>query len=156
MPRRAATLVLLACLSPLPVAALDLGYQGWGMRVGATASPSAIVVGAEVDLGNLTKRLRLVPSLDLASASDTTVLSLALPVHWHVTDQGELRPYVGAGVVATALDLESQLDDQRGVDVGAFALLGAGYQRSTGLLFLEASLASGDAYRVKVVVGWRF
>ena len=156
MSKRLAVALLLACLAALPAAAADLGYEGWGMRVGSTSSPGRIVLGAEMNLGQLTDRLRFVPAVDLESGSDTTVLSLSLPVQFHVTDEGELRPYFGGGAVVSALDVENNLDDQNGVEVGAFVMLGFEMRRSRSGLFAEASLATGEAYTSKLVIGWRF
>jgi len=143
-----------------PATARDLDYQGWGARVGATSSPGMPVLGAHFDLGEVADRIHLVPALELGLRSDTTVLTLVLPLLyvWGDTDalSDNARFYVGGGAVLNALDAEGSRARGEDFEVAPVIVFGLEVRGGLESPFLEGSFSTGDAYSRKLVIGWRF
>lgn len=148
------TLSLLGLLAP--EAARALSFESWGLRAGTTSSPGSLVVGGEVDLGEVAGPVRFVPSLELGLRSDTSVLTLGLPLLYTWGDRGEVRLYVGAGVLVSLLDLEGRYDLEDEYEVAPLLTFGLELGGTLESMYLEATVSTGDAYATKFLVGWRY
>lgn len=140
----------------LPGAACAVGFEGWGLRAGTTSNPGSLVVGAEVELGEVVGPIRFIPSLELGLRSDTSVLSLGLPLLYTWGDRGEVRLYVGAGALVSALDLEGRYELENEYEVAPFLSFGLELGGTLESMYLEGTVSSGDAYSTKMLVGWRY
>jgi hypothetical protein len=63
----------------------DVGYRGWGPRVGVTMDPDQVHFGAHIDSGNLARHIRLQPNVEVGIGDDLTLVALirgGLPVQF--------------------------------------------------------------------------
>ena len=50
--------------------AADIGWYGWGPRVGLSSDPDQVIGGAQFDLGEFTRNLRFQPSAEIGFGDD--------------------------------------------------------------------------------------
>lgn len=154
---RLGALGLCLLLGAVPAAA-EMGFYGWGPRIGGGDDPDQFLVGVHQDLGEFVTNLRFQPSLDLGIGGDDTVVSLAVPVHYRFPGHSSATPYVGGGLLLAWIDR----DRPRRGDDSEFEIapvLAGGVEwpvGESGDLLLEIQIPGGDAHDAKVFVGWIF
>jgi len=169
--RRARTAHSLAVAAALAAALLvagpaaaqhpDLGFRGWGLRLGAASDPDQAVAGVHWNLGELVENLRLQPSLELGVGDDVATVSLLVPVHYRFDVAADLTPYAGAGVLFAAIDRDDRprrrRDDDEDFEIAPVAVGGLELPMSRGRdLLVELHVGGGDAFDARVLVGWSF
>jgi hypothetical protein len=156
----------LLALAAAPAAAQHLALASAGFRAGLSDEPEQASAGLVFDLGELAPRLRLQPSLDVASGKNGfSAVGLLAPVHYRFPPLGALHPYAGGGVQFSYIETarptfqrrpRSHDYDVAPVAVGGFDLpfgrRGGGLQR----LSLELEVGGGDAYDARLVFGVMF
>ena len=60
----------------------DIGYRGWGPRVGLASDPDQVIGGAHIDFGEFAKNVRFVPNAELGIGDDVFIVSVTAPVHY--------------------------------------------------------------------------
>jgi hypothetical protein len=136
-------------------AVADMGFYGWGPRIGVGEDPDQFLVGVHQDLGEFVEDLRFQPSLDLGFGDDHTVASLALPVHYRFALE-TATPYLGGGLLLQWIDFDPPRG-RGGSDFDITGLLAGGVEwgvAGAGDIFLEIQIPGGDAHDVKVAFGW--
>lgn len=156
--RRAALLLALLALAPLPAAGQDIAFRGWGLRAGVADDPDQVVLGAQFNFGEFIPRLRFQPNVEVGFGDDANIFSLGLPVHYRYAASRSLTLYGGGGIVLGLIDLD---DDRRGDDGSEFdisPMLAGGLEWPMGgnQLSLELNVAGGDFPGAKLMVGWMF
>ncbi|HEY9423125.1 MAG TPA: hypothetical protein VIW92_17055 [Thermoanaerobaculia bacterium] len=157
--RRTALLLALLALLPLPAAAQDIAFRGWGLRAGIADDPDQVVLGAQFNFGEFIPRLRFQPNVEVGFGDDANILSLALPVHYRYAASRSLTLYGGGGLALGLVDVD---DDRSGDDDGSefdiSPMLAGGLEWPMGRnrLSLELNVAGGDFPAAKLVVGWMF
>ena len=148
---------LVSCLltGAAPVAA-EMGFFGWGPRLGVSDDPDQIVVGVHQDLGEFAEDWRFQPSLDVGLGDDHTVVSAALPVHYRFSGRSSATPYVGGGLLLAWIDRDRP---GRGGDsefeIAPMVVGGVEWRvRRHADALLEIQIPGGDTQDVKVIVGW--
>lgn len=159
--RRAALLLAILALAPIPAAAQDIAYRGWGLRAGVADDPDQVVLGAQFNFGEFIPRLRFQPNVEVGFGDDANILSLALPVHYRYAASRSLTLYGGGGLVVGLIDLDDDNNrggDDEGSEFDISPMLAGGLEWPMGRnqLSLELNVAGGDFPGAKLVVGWMF
>jgi hypothetical protein len=160
----ATCLAVAAALAAAPgAAAASLAPSSFGPRLGLGDDPDQVVVGFVVDYGDLTPRLRLQPSLDLALGEDDfSAVSLLVPVHYRFPAVGAFNPYAGGGIQLSYLDYGDPQGRGRGhgdgtdFDIAPMGVAGVDFpmnRNAAGLerMALELELGGGDAADVRLM-----
>ena len=144
------------CLSSVPAwAQRSAGFHGWGPRAGVTINPDQFHLGAHFDLGDLAKRLMLLPNAEVGFGDDLTVLTTMFEVDYRFYDTwGSWNPYVGGGIGPVF----AWHDGGSNTDFGLTVQAGLARQLSSqpGFMFFEIKLGLADYPDVKFTVGWNF
>ena len=157
--KRAAILLALLALGPLPAAGQDIAFRGWGLRAGVADDPDQVVLGAQFNFGEFIENLRFQPNVEVGFGDDANILSLALPVHYRYAASRSLTLYGGGGLTLGLIDEDE--DNGRGDDGSEFdiaPMLAGGLEWPLGRnrMSLELNLTGGDLPGGKLVVGWMF
>src|SRR5262245_66133326 len=88
-------LVAIVALAACTVASADIGYHGWGPRVGVADDPDQVVAGVHWDLGEFVPNLRFEPSAEIGIGDHDTALLGHLIVAWYFTPHPKVRHYPG-------------------------------------------------------------
>lgn len=158
---RPCSALILFTLCAATASAADLGFYGWGPRVGVADDPDQVLVGIHQDLGEIVENLRLQPSLDLGLGDDHTVLTALVPVHYRFRDvDAAVTPYVGAGIAVTWTDRDQprrSRGDDDDLDIAPAIIAGVEWRvRAKADALVEVQLGGGDAHDVRLHFGWIF
>lgn len=151
---------VLAAAAVTAAPAADVGFRGWGPRVGASSDPDQVVVGAQFDLGEFVPHLRWQPSVELGVGDHKTSLYGNFMVAYYFPVKAAVTPYAGAQVVAWLFDNDlngpdDPFDDGFNAEIGLAAVGGIETKLKSGTRFLaELQAGIGDVPDVKAVVGW--
>lgn len=140
-------------------AAAEMGFYGWGLRLGVGDDPDQILVGVHQDFGEFVENLRFQPSLDLGFGDDHTIVSAVLPVHYRFPGHSSATPYVGGGLLLAWIDRDPPGRGGGASEFEIAPLLAGGVEwpiRETGDALLEIQIPGADAHDAKVFVGWIF
>lgn len=147
--------VLLAIVLPA-AASGEMGFYGWGFRLGLGDDPDQVILGIQQDLGEFVEHLRFQPNLELGLGDDHTIVSGTIPVHYRFQTDSSVTPYAGGGLQVAWIDREKGRDDTE-LEISPVFIGGAEWSLRKGSdLFLEFHLGTGDAHSAKLVVGWMF
>lgn len=150
----ALALGLLVYLVPATAEAADLGYRGWGPRVGVSESPDQIVGGVHFDMGEFAPRVRLQPSVEVGFGDDIFSLAGNFMVSYYFNIDSELTPYAGGELSVVFLDHDEGGSD---TELGPAGVGGVEMRLSSGTrFFLELQLGFDDLPDAKVMAGWTF
>lgn len=156
MKRYIVAAVVLVCMcSATAQAQRKAGFHGWGPRGGVTINPDQVHLGAHFDLGDLAKRLMLIPNAEIGFGSDVTVLTPTIEVDYRFFDNwGSWNPYVGGGIGPVF----AWYDGGSNTDLGIAIQGGIARQLSSkpGFMFIEFKVGLADYPDVKFTVGWNF
>lgn len=147
--------------APLTARAQDqIGYRGWGPRLGAAFGPDQVEFGAHLDFGHFADHIRLQPNLEVGVGDDLTIVSFNgdLAYRFH-SKWGTWSPYVGGGLNINVVnrDRPRWLDDDTDTDLGVSALGGIQKTLMSGdRFFLEMKLGLVDSPDFKFLAGWTF
>ena len=135
-------------------AAADVGYRGWGPRVGLSDDPDQVVGGVHFDLGEFTPHVRLQPSVEVGFGDDVNSLLGNFMVSYYFQPQKSLTPYAGGQFTAAFFDPDRGDTE---TEIGIAAVGGVETRLSGGARFLvEIQLGFGDIPDVKLMAGWTF
>ena len=94
MRSRTARVVLTALIVlviPAATLAADIGYRGFGPRVGVSSDPDQVVGGIHFDFGEFAKNVRLQPSVEVGFGDDTTTFQANFMVAYYFPVKAEVR-----------------------------------------------------------------
>jgi len=135
-----------------------LGFEQWGVRVGATSDVDQVVGGVQFNFGEVVRDLRLQPDVELGAGDDATTLYGTVPVYYRFRARS-MTPYAGGGLALGWVDRDlppGATGDESSFEVGARATGGLEWQRRKGEFFVELSLGFGDVQDVRAVAAWMF
>jgi hypothetical protein len=148
-------LAALLLLTPSSPALAVLGYQTWGVRGGVGVDPDQGIIGVHWNFGNFSKRTRLQPNVELGFGDNSTVGSLAIPVHYRFGNSPDFTPYAGGGILLGYIDRDKPKDSSGDWFIEPLGVVGIEWPLSGGGdLFLELGISFGDAHDAKLMVGW--
>jgi hypothetical protein len=162
-------LVVVWAMLAVPAAAQDdsarsssgtsgIGWNGWGVRVGASTDPDQVYGGFHFELGEFARDVRFRPTVEIGSGDDAVLLQALAEVHYVFSKVQVWRPYVGGGVGWSWIDLDNVPPGRKDSD-SDLALMGIGgvetKMKSGTLLFFELKIGFGDDDPdLKIGVGW--
>jgi len=146
----------LVVLTPVPADA-----TGWGPRVGVTMDPDQIHFGAHAYMGDVSKRIRFQPNVEVGMGDDLTVAALNFEAVYRFAENWDVwSPYAGGGV-----GLNWYSWDDGGVPGRDDSEMEAGLNLVGGIekgldggdrFLLEVKLGVGDSPEMKITAGWTF
>ena len=148
MIRKLILAVLLAAV--VPAAAGAEAFQTIGPHLGFSSGPDQVIVGGQLQMGDIAPQVDFLPGVDLGFGDDMTLLTLNGDFHYRfkVTDM-TWQPYLGGGVAITFGEGESA--------AGGTFIGGAEVPTKTGSrFFVEGKIGFGDNYDFKFLAGWHF
>ena len=149
---------LLICLPAAADSSRPVGFCGAGPRLGLTVNPDQIHVGGQLDFGDLTPGLMIIPNLELGFGDHTTTVAPSFELDYRFRHNWSAwSPYLGGGFGPIFYSFEGGAgsDTRFGVYVeGGFSRQLTG--KNLGRFFVEGKLGLGDAPDFKVTAGWMF
>jgi opacity protein-like surface antigen len=164
----AITLVLVALPLLAGEARAEVGFQGWGPRIGISDDPDQVVVGAHFDLGEFAQHVRFQPSVDFGFGDDITTFTGNAMVGYYFPVKGQVTPYAGGQVTAAVFhhdewngedhhNDEWAGEDDTNTEIGGAIVGGIEARLKGGTRFLvELQIGLGDVPDVKLLAGWTF
>jgi len=160
MLRRLCFTCLLAGLVPAAALAAEGSFTTYGPRIGFSTDPSQIVLGGQLELGEVAPDIDFVPSVDLGFGDHTTLVSLNGDFHYRFTVEGQKwQPYAGAGIALHffTFDNPGPFVDHSDTAAGGSLIVGADVPTDRGSrFFVEGKFALGDGPSFKLLAGWNF
>lgn len=122
----------------------SIGFEGWGIRAGASSDPDQLYGGVHFNLGEFTKDIRFRPIIELGLGDDQTLLQAMGEVHYVFSRfKKNLTPYLGGGLGITYVNYDN---DHHGDDSDTEASL-------CGIAGIETELYLGTQLFFEFKVG---
>lgn len=138
----------------------DVGFRGWGPRLGLSLDPDQIHFGAHLDFGMLARRVRFQPNVEFGFGEHVDLFTLNAEAAYRFVERWDVwSPYLGGGLGANIRRYESGRfrDDRTDTELGVNVLGGIEKGLSSGdRFFVELKLSLNDVPDVKATVGWTF
>jgi hypothetical protein len=154
--------VLVAGLGRVPARAADsssdVGYRGWGPRVGLSVDPDQVHFGAHIDYGNFADHVRFQPNVELGLSDHLKLFAINAEAAYRFSKRWDVwTPYLGGGVGANIKSYDYDHDSWSNTDLGVNLLGGIEKGLDSGdRFFIEAKVSLNDVPDLKVTVGWTF
>ncbi len=136
----------------------DVGFRGWGPRVGLSVNPDQVHFGAHLDFGQFAKHIRFQPNVELGFGDDIDLFTVNAEAAYRFSQQWDVwSPYLGGGLGANIKRYDKSIDKDTETDLGVNVLGGIEKGLSSGdRFFVEGKFSLNDVPDVKVTVGWTF
>jgi opacity protein-like surface antigen len=136
----------------------DVGFRGWGPRLGLSLNPDQIHFGAHIDFGNFAKHIRFQPNLELGFGDHLKLFTVNAEAAYRFSSRWDVwTPYLGGGVGANIKSTDNGGDNSSHTDLGVNLLGGIEKGLSNGdRFFLEGKFSLNDVPDAKVTIGWTF
>lgn len=132
----------------------------WGPRVGASIDPEQFIGGLHFRPSAISRDLYLQPNVEFSVGDNFTVITLAVPLHYHFRTSTSAKPYAGGGFSVGSIhwDDHGRNDfDNSNIEASIDLVGGLEWRLSGGdAFFTELLLGLGDLRDVELVVGWLF
>lgn len=141
------------------VAEDEVGYRGWGPRLGATIEPDQIHFGAHVDFGHFAEHIRLQPNVEVGFGEDLTLAAFNIEGSYRFRQKWDTwTPYAGGGLGINLLWVHlDRVEDDTDTEFGLNALAGIEKGLEGGdRFFVETKLGFEDSPDIKLTIGWTF
>jgi hypothetical protein len=136
----------------------DVGFRGWGPRVGLSLNPDQFYFGAHLDFGNFARHVRFQPNLELGFGDHLKLFTVNAEVAYRFSSEWDVwTPYLGGGVGANIKSYDAGGHNNSQTDLGVNLLGGIEKGLSGGdRFFIEAKVSLNDVPDAKIAVGWTF
>ena len=137
----------------------DVGFRGWGPRVGVSLDPDQIHFGAHLDYGNFARHVRFQPNVEFGFGENLNLYTLNAEAAYRFTENWDVwSPYLGGGLGANIKSWDGPNGDNNSeTDLGLNLLGGIEKGLANGdRFFVETKLSLNDIPDVKVTIGWTF
>ena len=137
-----------------------IGWEGWGVRLGASSDPDQVYGGVHFDLGYFARDVRFRPTIEVGIGDDATVVQAFAEAHYSFSKVQVWKPYVGGGVGLTFIDRDRDKlppgADDSDTELGLMGVGGIETGLKSGSrFFLELKIGFGDDDPdFKVGLGW--
>ncbi len=153
--------VLAAALAPalaLADPASDVGFRGWGPRVGLSVDPDQVHFGAHFDYGHFARRVRFQPNFEVGFSDNVTLVCLNAEAAYRFSEKWDVwSPYLGGGLGLNIKSFDNGRHDDSDTDLGVNLLGGIEKGLANGdRFFVETKLSLNDVPDVKITIGWTF
>lgn len=158
---RAAALLLALLLSAAAAIAQEgPSFRGWGLRAGASDRPDQVVVGLQLDFGELIENLSFEPHVDLGVGDDQNILMVGAPAFYRWPEGGRFDFYGGGGIAVGFVDRDEadEPGEDDGIEFAIAPMLAGGLAWPVGEneAAVELALAGAELPNVKLVFRWMF
>lgn len=135
----------------------DIGFRGWGPRLGLSINPDQFHFGAHLDFGNFARHVRFQPNIEVGLGNDVKLVTVNAEAAYRFRSRWDVwTPYVGGGLGANSKSFDKgNTDSETDVGVNALAGIERGFSRGDRF-FLEAKFGLNDVPDAKVTAGWTF
>lgn len=149
-----ATVLVLVPTLAVANSASDVGFRGWGPRVGVSLDPDLVHFGAHLDFGQLANRVRFQPNAEFGFGDDTKLFTFSAEATYWFRERWKVwEPYFGGDV---GVHIEN-VGNKSHTDIGLSVLGGFEKEIANGdRFFVETKISLNDAPETKVTVGWTF
>ena len=136
----------------------NLGFRGWGPRVGLSLHPDQVHFGTHFDYGQFADRLRFQPNVELGFGDDVDLFTVNAEAAYRFTSMRNVwSPYMGGGVGINIKRFDDASGKDTVTDLGVNVLGGIEKGLSNSdRLFIEAKFSLNDVPDAKVTIGWTF
>ena len=136
----------------------DVGFRGWGPRVGLSLNPDQMHFGAHLDFGNFAEHVRFQPNVELGFGDDVKLFTVNAEAAYRFTSRWDIwSPYIGGGVGANIKSFDVNGDNRSETDMGVNLLGGIEKGLANGdRFFIEGKFSLNDVPDAKAAVGWTF
>jgi hypothetical protein len=134
----------------VPAAAWAGAFQTIGPHIGFSSGPDQVILGGQLQMGDVAPQVDLLPGIDVGFGDDMTLVSLNGDFHYRFQlSNSTWQPYVGGGVAVTFGEGDSA--------AGGSFIGGADVPTKSGnRFFVEGKIGFGDVYDIKFLAGWHF
>ena len=136
----------------------DVGFRGWGPRIGLSLNPDQIHFGTHLDFGHFADHVRFQPNLELGFGEDVKLFTSNAEVSYRFSNRWDVwSPYLGGGVGANIKSFDRGGSNSSQTDLGVNLLGGVEKGLSNGdRFFLEGKVSLNDVPDAKITMGWTF
>ncbi len=136
----------------------DVGFRGWGPRVGVSVDPDQVHFGAHIDYGNFARHVRFQPNVELGLSDHLKLFTINAEAAYRFSEKWDVwTPYLGGGLGANIKSYDNGHDNWSHTDLGVNLLGGIEKGLDNGdRFFIEAKVSLNDVPDLKVTVGWTF
>ncbi len=136
----------------------DVGFRGWGPRVGLSLDPDQIHFGAHLDFGNFAKHVRFQPNVELGFGDNVKLFTVNAEAAYRFSSNWDVwTPYLGGGLGANIASFDNGESSDSETDLGVNLLGGIEKGLTNGdRFFIEGKFSLNDVPDAKVTVGWTF
>ena len=157
----AATLALALGLVPgwaLADVDTDIGFRGWGPRVGLSLNPDQVYFGAHLDFGNFARHVRFQPNLELGFGDNVKLFTVNAEAAYRFRSTWDVwTPYLGGGIGANIKSVDTGRGNHSQTELGVNLLGGIEKGLSNGdRFFVEGKISLNDVPDAKIAIGWTF
>jgi len=137
-------------------AGTDIGFRGWGPRVGVSIDPDQVHFGAHLDFGNFAQHVRFQPNIEVGVGDDLTLITVNAEAAYRFSARWESwTPYLGGGLGANVRNYDNGNDTNTEVGVNLLGGIDRGLSRGDRF-FIEGKFSLNDVPDAKVTIGWTF
>lgn len=136
----------------------DVGFRGWGPRVGLSVNPDQVHFGGHLDFGQFAKHVRFQPNVEVGFGDNVDLFTVNAEAAYRFSAQWDVwSPYLGGGVGANIKRFNNSSDKETETDLGVNLLGGIEKGLASGdRFFIEGKFSLNDVPDAKVTVGWTF
>jgi hypothetical protein len=136
----------------------DVGFRGWGPRVGLSLNPDQIHFGAHIDFGNFAEHIRFQPNVELGFGDDVKLFTINAEAAYRFSSRWDVwTPYLGGGIGANIKSYDVLGHNHSDTDLGVNLLGGIEKGLSNGdRFFIEGKFSLNDVPDAKITIGWTF
>jgi hypothetical protein len=136
----------------------DVGFRGWGPRLGVSINPDQFHFGAHLDFGNFARHVRFQPNVELGFGDNVKLLTLNAEAAYRFSSNWDVwTPYLGGGIGANVASVDFGGTTTSNTNLGVNVLGGIERGLSNGdRFFIEGKFSLNDAPDAKVTIGWTF
>jgi hypothetical protein len=152
---------LVVALSPAAALAgpdTDIGFRGWGPRVGLSVNPDQVHFGAHLDFGNYARHVRFQPSMELGFGDYVKLFALNAEAAYRFSPARDVwTPYLGGGLGANVTSIDNGGNNNSQTDPNVSVLGGIEKGLANGdRFFIEGKFSLNDVPDAKIAIGWTF
>jgi hypothetical protein len=136
----------------------DVGFRGWGPRIGLSLNPDQLHFGAHLDFGNFAQHVRFQPNVEVGFGDHLDLFTVNAEAAYRFSSHWDAwTPYLGGGLGANIKRVSGAGVTDTHTDLGVNALGGIEKGLSNGdRFFIEGKFSLNDVPDAKVTVGWTF
>ena len=135
----------------------DIGFRGWGPRVGLSIDPDQVHFGAHLDFGNFARHVRFQPNFEMGFGDDLMLTTINAEAAYRFRTAWDVwTPYLGGGIgVNIARPDDDTQDTNTELGVNLLGGIEKGFANGNRF-FLEAKFSLNDVPDAKITVGYTF